>query len=302
MKLEKSVLFTLLICVFFPFVSNADQLEDAISSIENKDYKKAHELLQPLVDEGNAAAQTRLGAMYVNGQGVEMDLAKGLGLIMEAANQGYDLAQGFALKIYMDIASTGDTGAMYNAGGLCLKGWGGEQDKTVCLEWLEQAARLGHERSGKVLNKIYAKGMYGITPDEEEATYWNDLLAAFAAGLDGEWSGEAPNAFGGPPMKMTFTFKTDGNELTGTTPGFRGQNIRIQKGKIDGKDFSFIVKTTGFGGTNMTTEYTGEFFGDTIKLTSITKTNAPRRRVASVATTSGGGESPPVTFIAKRVE
>ena len=302
MKLEKYLLFTLLICVLFPFVSNADQFEDAISAIGNKDYKKAHELLQPLVDEGNVAAQTRMGAMYVNGRGVEMDLAKGLGLIMEAANQGYDKAQGIALKIYMDIASTGDTGAMYNTGGLCLKAWGGEQDKRVCLEWLEQAARLGHERSGKVLNKIYAKGMYGITPDEEEAAYWNDLLAAFAAGLDGEWIGEAPNSFGGPPIKTTFTFETDGNNLKGTILGFRGEKNQLIDGKIDGNDFSFRVKKSGFGGTNTTTEYTGTFLGDSLKLTYTTEVNADRRRRASLAQSTVGGELPPVTLIAKRVE
>lgn len=298
MKLSQLLSAFLLFCLLFPAFATADQLEDAISAIENKDYKKAHELLQPLVDEGNAAAQTRLGAMYINGQGVEMDFTKGLGLIMGAAKQGYDRAQSIALDIYMELASEGDTGAMYNVGGMCLKGWGGEQDKTVCLEWLERAARLGHEGSGKVLNKIYAKGMYGITPDEEEATYWNDLLTAYAAGLDGKWSGEIPG-FGGEPMPISFTFKTDGNKLTGTTPGFGGRNIRIQKGKIDGKDFSFIVKTTGFGGTKMTTDYTGEFFGDTIKLTSITKTTAPDVNGPGV-NRGGGGEYPPITFIAKR--
>ena len=298
MKLSQLLSAFLLFCFLFPGLAAADQLEDAISAIENKDYKKAHELLQPLVDEGNAAAQTRLGAMYINGQGVEMDFTKGLGLIMGAAKEGYDRAQSIALAIYMELASEGDTGAMYNVGGMCLKGWGGEQDKTVCLEWLERAARLGHEGSGKVLNKIYAEGMYGITPDEEEATYWNDLLTAYAAGLDGKWSGEIPG-FDGQPMPISFTFKTDGNKLTGTTPGFRGRNIKIQKGEIDGKDFSFIVKTTAFGGTKMTTEYTGEFFGDTIKLTSITKTKAPERDGPGVSR-GGDSESPPMTFIAKR--
>jgi hypothetical protein len=208
------------------------------------------------------------------------------------------MAQVCALDVSMDIARTGDTGAMYNVGGMCLMGWGGEQDKTVCLKWLEEAGKRGHERSAKMLNKIYTKGMYGISPDEEKATYWMDLLTAFAAGLDGKWSGEMPG-FGDQSMPVSFTFVTDGDKLTGTTPGFEGRNIRIQKGKIDGKDFSFLVKTTGFGGTKMTTEYTGEFFGDTIKLTSITKTKAPDRDGPGVSR-GGDSESPPMTFIAKR--
>ena len=299
MKLSRFLSVFLLACFIFPAFSSADQLEDAKTALDNQDYQKAYELLSPLAEAKNAEAQTRLGAMYVNGQGVDMDFTKGLSLIMEAANQGYDMAQSIALKIYMDIASTGDTGAMYNVGGLCLKGWGGEQDKTVCLEWLERAARLGHERSGKVLNEIYAKGMYGITPDEEKATYWNDLLAAYDAGLDGEWKGEMPGFGGGPPMPFSFTFETDGDKLTGFQPGFGGQKNRIKNGKIDGKDFFFTIKTSGFGGGKMTTEYTGEFFGDTIKLTSITKTEAPEVDGPGVSRV-GASESPPMTYILKR--
>ncbi|MBN1832006.1 MAG: hypothetical protein JW896_07830, partial [Deltaproteobacteria bacterium] len=74
---------------------------------------------------------------------------------------------------------------------------------------------------------------------------------------------------------------------------------QLRDGKIDGNDFSFRVKSS-FGGMSTTTKYTGTFLGDRLKLIYTTKMNTPRRRVASVATTSGGGESPPVTFIAKR--
>ena len=66
----RPVFMSFLLCVVFPFISNADQLEDANTAIESKDYKKAFELFQPLAEEGNAEAQTRLGALYVNGQGV----------------------------------------------------------------------------------------------------------------------------------------------------------------------------------------------------------------------------------------
>ena len=303
MKLSRFISVFLMSCIVFPAFSSADQLEDAKTAFDNKDFKKAYELLSPLAEAKNVEAQTRLGVMYINGQGVEMDFTKGLSLIMEAANQGYDMAQSCALDVYMDIARTGDTGAMYNVGGLCLKGWGGEQDKSVCLKWLEGAARLDHEKSAKVLNKIYTKGMYGITPDEEKATYWMDLLAAFDAGLDGTWSGEVPG-LGGQPMKLTFTFETDGNELTGTTPGFGGQMIQLGDGKIDGKDFSFTVKS-GFGGTKTTNDYSGEFYGDTIKLTYTTTTETSKQRGSSrlkIKETSGGGELPPITFIAKRSE
>ena len=294
----------LMLCLVFPALSNADQLEDAKTALDNEDYKKAYELLAPLVEAKNLEAQTRLGIMYINGQGVEMDLTKGFGLIMEAANQGYEMAQASALHVYMESARTGDTRSMYNVGGLCLKGWGGGQDKSLCLKWLEEAARLGHEKSVKMLSKIYTEGMYGITPDEEKATYWKDLLAAYDAGLDGEWSGEVPGFGGGPPMTRTFTFETDGNTLNGKTSGFGDRTIEIKDGEIDGNKFSFMVKTKGFGGMKTTTEYDGEFYGNTIKLTYVTKTtqtkNAGAKLLKAIPKNSDS-ESPPITFLAKRI-
>ena len=46
MKFDRSVFIALLLCVVFPLVSNADQLEDANAAIENKDYEKALELFR----------------------------------------------------------------------------------------------------------------------------------------------------------------------------------------------------------------------------------------------------------------
>lgn len=48
MKFFRLISFSLLICVAFPLMLHADQLEDAKAAINNKDFKKAHELLQPL--------------------------------------------------------------------------------------------------------------------------------------------------------------------------------------------------------------------------------------------------------------
>lgn len=146
--------------------------------------------------------------------------------------------------------------------------------------------------------------MYGITPDEEKATYWKDLLAAFDTGIDGKWEGSISMGEDAPPMVLSYDFKTDGNKLTGTTPGFGGQEIEIQDGKIDGNNFSFTVKL-GFGEMETTNNYNGEFYGDTIKLTYTTTNETRKQRGSStlkIKKTSGGGELPPITFIAKRSE
>ena len=68
-KLIRLLLVILVSCLAFPAFSNADPLEDARSALDNEDFGKAHALLAPLAETGNAEAQTELGVMYVNGQG-----------------------------------------------------------------------------------------------------------------------------------------------------------------------------------------------------------------------------------------
>ena len=104
MKLFRFVCFSFLLCFVLPILSYADQLEDANTAIKNGDFKKAYELLQPLAEEGNEEAQTRLGALYINEQGVETDINKGLSLITKAANKGYVPARRIAFKVYRNLS------------------------------------------------------------------------------------------------------------------------------------------------------------------------------------------------------
>ena len=292
MKLGRLIMFSLLLCFVFPRLSYADQLEDAKAAIQNEDFVKACELLAPLAEENNAEAQFLLGSLYVNGQGVEKDDTKGLSWIMKAARQGYDQARLRAFTICLELANQGDATAMYNVGFMCLNGWGGEHDTDVCVGWLEAAAKSGHVRSAKVLSGIYAEGKFGRTPDEEKASYWSNLPAAFAAGVDGAWSGETPGT-DGQPMKLTFTFKTDGNTLTGTVDGTDVKS-QIRDGRIDGNKFSFAYDVD-FGGMTNTFMYSGFFLGDELKLSYTSHMGG--------GLADAGGENPPTTsFTAKRVK
>ena len=145
--------------------------------------------------------------------------------------------------------------------------------------------------------------MFGINPDEEKAAYWSDLEAAFAAGIDGKWEGSVSMGGGGPPMDLSFNFKTDGDNLTGTTTVFGGQIIRIKDGKIEGNNISFTVNSS-FGGMKSTTNYTGTFYGDTQQLTYTTEMSGGKGFQGShkIRETTMGEDFPPVTFTAKRVE
>jgi beta-lactamase regulating signal transducer with metallopeptidase domain/tetratricopeptide (TPR) repeat protein len=279
------------------YKSLADQLEDAKTAFDNKDYEKANELLSPLAEEKDVEAQTRLGVMYVNGQGVEMDLTKGLRLIMEAANQGYDMAQACALDVSMDIARTGDTGAMYNVGGMCLKGWGGEQDKALCLKWLEEAARLGHINSAEILNKIYEKGQFGIPRDKEKAAEWKDVAEGFKKGIQGRWAEAPPRAMGDQPLYLYFRFKVKDKKLTGSTLArstlagptqqAKYKKLSIEDGKIDGNNISFKVANR-WDGMDVTHYYTGTFLGNALRLSYTTDMG------------DGSDAGSPMTFVAER--
>lgn len=76
---------------------------------------------------------------------------------------------------------------------------------------------------------------------------------AFAAGVDGDWSGslDTPNG----PVQIGYAFKADGTTLTGTTTG------------PDGAKVTFAVDFDR-GGTPTTFKYRGVVAADSIALSS----------------------------------
>jgi len=92
-------------------------------------------------------------------------------------------------------------------------------------------------------------------------------MTAHAADVTGTWTAEmtSPN---GDSFQLTFTFKQDGDKLTGTVQGPQGDPIEITNGKVDGDKLSFDVS---FNDTTISHE--GVVNGDEIKLS--TKSNQP---------------------------
>jgi hypothetical protein len=79
-------------------------------------------------------------------------------------------------------------------------------------------------------------------------------LTTFAQSIDGNWKGsrETPNG----TFEVTYTFKTDGSDLKGTWKTQFGE-APIEKGKIDGKKFSFSISFN-----DMTINSTGEMVNE----------------------------------------
>src|ERR1044071_6540968 len=79
-------------------------------------------------------------------------------------------------------------------------------------------------------------------------------LTTFAQSIDGTWKGsrETPNG----TFEITYTFKAEGSELKGTLKTKFGE-APIEKGKIDGKKFSYSITFN-----DMTINSTGEIINE----------------------------------------
>jgi hypothetical protein len=81
---------------------------------------------------------------------------------------------------------------------------------------------------------------------------------------------------------VVFDLHVDGSTVTGKVTTPRG-DIDISNGKVDGDNISFDT-ALNMNGNSMTISYKGTASGDTINFTR----------------TFGGGDRPPVQFVAKR--
>jgi hypothetical protein len=90
------------------------------------------------------------------------------------------------------------------------------------------------------------------------------LTLAMAADISGKWTGDMPGR-GGDTALTTFTFKVDGEKLTGSVAGAQG-DMPIQEGKVAGSQISFST-TFDAGGNTIKILYKGTMSGDQMKMT-----------------------------------
>lgn len=91
-------------------------------------------------------------------------------------------------------------------------------------------------------------------------------LAALAADVTGKWKAEMPGP-GGATREVTFTFKVEGDKLTGSMSTPRGER-EITEGKVSGEEISFVMVMPGREGGQVKILYRGKVAGDEIKFTS----------------------------------
>jgi hypothetical protein len=89
-------------------------------------------------------------------------------------------------------------------------------------------------------------------------------VAIWAADVSGKWTAEMQGR-GGNTMTITMNLKADGDKLTGTVSGRRGES-EISDGKVDGDNVTFSV-VREFNGNKFTQNYAGKLDRDTIHFT-----------------------------------
>jgi len=88
--------------------------------------------------------------------------------------------------------------------------------------------------------------------------------ALVAADVAGKWKAEFTMPDGQTRTSL-FTFKVEGDKLTGTVSSPRG-DAPIQEGKVSGDEISFVV-VREFAGHEVRIHYKGKVSGDELKLT-----------------------------------
>ena len=156
-------------------------LEDGIAAYHEKAYAKAAELWRPLAETGNAAAQYRLGSLYMEGNGVEHNDATAFMWFQRAANQG-------------------DATAQYNVGASYAGGTGVQKSDVDAAKWFRRAADQGVVFAQLNLGLLYAAGN-GVPQDSVEALKWMEL-AFFALPAGGARS-DVARAMTDVTAKMT---------------------------------------------------------------------------------------------------
>ncbi len=116
-----------------------------MAALEAGDFKRAHALLLPEAEAGNAVAQYEIGRMYDRGRGVDFDAAAAAEWFRAAAEQDNARAQ-HALGTYFE------------------EGKGVRQDMAQAAHWYGRAAALGNAKAARNLGNLYLEGN-GVTRD-----------------------------------------------------------------------------------------------------------------------------------------
>lgn len=178
--------------------ANNNEMNLARKAYSQGDYDTARSIWQAQADDGNAEAQAWLGAMYANGDGVDVNDKTALSWYEKAADQDYAMAQANvgamyfmgqgtdkdlnkAIKWLTKAADNEDVNGLFNLAVLYAKGEGVEEDHERAAELYQKAAEQGHYPSQSRLGYMYAHGQ-GVKKDRVLAYLWLTLASQHGIG------------------------------------------------------------------------------------------------------------------------
>lgn len=161
-------------------------------------FDDALEIWLPLAEAGDNEAQSWVGSLYANGDGVEVDNAQAFAWYLRAAEGGNVQAQSNVGALYAmgrgagedfveserwtrRAAEGGDANAQFNLAVFYTKGQGVPQDDAQAAEWYRKAAEGGHYPSQARLGHMYANGQ-GVKKDRVQAFVWLSLASQHGVG------------------------------------------------------------------------------------------------------------------------
>ena len=70
------ITLSILFGIVVPNFVKADELQDAVRVLNNRNFETAYKMLAPLAEKGNAAAQLIVGMMYFKGKGIGKNIVQ----------------------------------------------------------------------------------------------------------------------------------------------------------------------------------------------------------------------------------
>lgn len=181
---------------------------------------------------GDLDAQTTLGQLLLDGNGIARDPKLALTWFRIAARQGHAMAcnmtgrcleNGWGCEIdlseaarhYRQAADLGLDWGLYNYGQLLTRGRGVAQDLNAACALFQQAAAMGHAKSMNLLGRFHHEGVV-VERDQEQAQRWY-LLAAQGGDFRGQYNHAAVLAEQGNEDEACLWLE---RALATATPGF----------------------------------------------------------------------------------
>lgn len=152
-KLTKWIVF------FASFIScnySFASFDDYLAAYKQEDYKKALELLLPLVEQGDDRANNALCHMYIKGHGVKADYTKAASICRKSADNGYAKSQYVLGVLLSDHKYTKEFRALNS-----LPDNGALDENLIQAEiWYKKAAIQGFEGAINQICMLYARESY----------------------------------------------------------------------------------------------------------------------------------------------